>query len=142
MDPSELVEEGWINTRMIIEAQGKPEKHVIKNLNSLKDQMASLKGVEVYEEKMGEPNEEEDGLISALIDIGVVVKDLDTLMQLVLNYGPSATIIIEPEEIKVDFRELQNVINDVSNFLHQISQENFKLRVQNLAAAQKLKTKE
>jgi len=141
MDPSEKVEEGWINARLIIEAQGKPEKHVLRNLEAIKAQISSLTGVEVYDEKSEPPHVIKDSFVSALMDLGVVVKDIDLLMQLVLNYGPSAVLIVEPEEIKIDFRQLQNVFNDVANFLHAIAQQNFQLRVQNFNSAHKLATK-
>lgn len=141
MNPTEKVEEGWINARLIIEAQGKPEKHVLNNLKAIHDQIVTLPDVDVYDVKNEPANEVKDGFVSALMDLGIVVKDADLLMQLVLNYGPSAVIIIEPEEIKIDFRELQNILNDVTNFLHTISQQNMTLRLQNHIAAQKLATK-
>ena len=140
MNHEEKVEDGWINARLIIEAQGKPEKHVLKNLEAIKNQIDALEDVDVYDVKNEPATELKDGFISALMDVGVVVKDADFLMQLVLNYGPSAVIIIEPEEIKFDFRQLQNMLNDVANFLHAISQQNMTLRIQNYMAAKKLAT--
>lgn len=142
MDPSEKVEEGWINVRFIVEAQGKPESHVLNNLKAVKSQIASIKGVEIYDETQEDPQKISDQIFSALLDLGLVVEDVELLMQLVLRYGPSAVLVIEPETIELEFRQLQNVINDVTVFLHKLSQQNLKLRVQNYNLSKKDATEE
>jgi len=141
MNPSEKVEEGWINARLIIEAQGKPEKYILENLEAIKTKLSQTKDVEVYDVKSESPHKSEGELVSALMDLGVLTKDAETLTSLVLTYGPSAVLIIEPKEIKLDFRQLQNMLNDVAGLLHAISQKNLQLSVQNYLVAKKVATK-
>lgn len=125
-----------INARMIIEAQGKPAEFVSESLRKLVEKMNSISGVEVYEEKHESPVEttiqsSQGKIFSGLADIGVKVKDFETLTALVIGFGPSSVIILEPDKIEISARELQNIMNDLAGVLHTLANANLDLRVRN-----------
>lgn len=125
-----------INARMIIEAQGKPAEFVSESLRKLVLKMNSITGVEVYDEKHEPPVETEiksnqGRIFSGLADIGVRVKDFETLTALVIGFGPSSVIILEPDKIEISARELQNIMNDLAGVLHTLANANLDLRVKN-----------
>lgn len=125
-----------INARMIIEAQGKPAEFVSESLRKLVAKMNSISGVEVYEEKHESPVEttiqsNQGKIFSGLVDIGVRVKDFETLVALVIGFGPSSVIILEPDKIEISARELQNIMNDLAGVIHTLANTNLDLRVKN-----------
>lgn len=125
-----------INARMIIEAQGKPAEFVSESLRKLVLKMNSITGVEVYDEKHEPPVETEiksnqGRIFSGLADIGVRVKDFETLTAVVIGFGPSSVIILEPDKIEISARELQNIMNDLAGVLHTLANANLDLRVKN-----------
>lgn len=127
---------GQINARMIIEAQGKPAEFVSTSLKKLTEKMREMHGVEVYEEKHEPPVETEikstqGKIFSGLADLGVRVKDFETLTTLVIGFGPSSVIILEPDRIEISARELQNIMNDLAGVLHHLANSNLDLRVKN-----------
>lgn len=127
---------GQINARMIIEAQGKPAEFVSESLKKLTEKMRSISGVEVYDERHEHPVETEiksdqGKIFSGLADVGVRVKDFETLTAIVIGFGPSSVIILEPDQIEISARELQNIMNDLAGVLHTLANANLDLRVKN-----------
>ncbi len=125
-----------INARLIIEAQGKPAEFVSDSLRKLIERMKALDGVEVRDEKHEAPIETEirsnqGKIFSGLVDVGVRVKDFETLTALVLGFGPSSVIILEPDKIEISSREIQNVMNDLAGVLHNLAGTTLDLRVRN-----------
>lgn len=125
-----------INARLIIEAQGKPAEFVSESLKKLTEKMRSIEGVEVYNEKHEPPIEaaiqsDQGKLFSGLVDVGVKVKDFETLTVLVLGFGPSSIIILEPDNLEISSREIQNVMNDLAGVLHNLANTTLDLRVKN-----------
>lgn len=125
-----------INARLIIEAQGKPAEFVSDSLKKLVERMKSLAGVEVHDEKHEPPIETEiqssqGKIFSGLVDVGVRVKDFETLTAVVLGFGPSSVIILEPDRIEISSREIQNVMNDLAGVLHNLAGTTLDLRVKN-----------
>ena len=54
-------------------------------------------------------------------EIELVSKNIDNLVQLVTEYGPSAIEILEPKKITLDAGEAQNILNSVSHIMHQFA---------------------
>jgi len=118
-----------INARLVIEAQGKPAEYVKERLETHVAKIKEVPGAEVYEAKFDEASEVQEGLFSSLVDVGVKADNFETLAALVIGFGPSAIVIMEPDRIEITARELQNSLNDVAALLHNLAQSNLDLRV-------------
>jgi len=133
-----MVMEEPINARFIIEAQGKPKEFVEKSLRSHIEKMKAQPGVEIYDEKYGPPVTTKEGLFSGLADVGIKVKNFETISAMVLAYGPSAVVILGPEKIEITSREVQNTMNDIATILHTFAQANLDLKVKSYISEQLL----
>jgi len=126
-----MVEEP-IDVRFILESQGRPKEVVSKSLQTLVDALKKGQGVDVYETKYSDVEANEHGLFSGLVDVGLRCDSFETLTILTLKLGPSAVIVLGPDKIEVTNREIQNLLNDVSNQLHEFAQANLSLKVHNV----------
>lgn len=133
-----MVMEEPINARFIIEAQGKPKEFVEKSLRSHIEKMKAQPGVEIYDEKYGPPVTTKEGLFSGLADVGIKVKNFETISAMVLAFGPSAVVILGPEKIEITSREVQNTMNDIATILHTFAQANLDLKVKSYISEQLL----
>lgn len=106
-----------IKARMIIEVMGSPEEYIAKSLQKAIEQI-KMKGSTVSNEKYAEPKKVGDKYFSTFVEFEVEVKDIEELLGIVVDYGPSTIEVIEPHEFKVDSTSLQAISNDISATLH------------------------
>ena len=118
-----------IQARFIIEAQGKPESFVKNSLKKLIEKLKGVQGVEIYDEHWEPIEEQESGLLSGLVDLGLRVQDIETFFAIILGFGPSAIILEEPAKLEIKMSELQNITNDVIEVLHAFARANAELRM-------------
>ncbi|MFH0961477.1 MAG: hypothetical protein V1820_02230 [archaeon] len=133
-----MAEKPEIDARLIIEAQGAPKEKVEEAIKKLISALEEQEGAKVYEKKFTE-TEERDEFFSNLADVGMKFKDFETLLSIVLNFGPSAIVVNSPQKVEVSAGEIQNIVGDVSAILHTIAQENAVLKIQNRAMFQRLR---
>lgn len=131
-------EEKAIDARMILEAQGAPKEKVEAALKRLIEELGKQEGSKIYETKF-EPVTEKDGFFSFLVDVGMKFQDFENLISIILNFGPSALLVNEPEKLEISSREIQNVVGDITAIIHTLAQDNVMLRLQNQAMLKKLK---
>lgn len=116
----ERLQKGHIHARVIIEMMGKPKEYVEK---LLKDYMKVLDEDERFEIKSKEfevPTETEDKLFTTFCEAELWVKQLDSLVELCIDYMPSSIEIIEPEEFRFQASRFSNFLNDMQAKLHQL----------------------
>jgi hypothetical protein len=113
-----------IKARLVFEAQGKPPKHLEQTMKKMVDKIRAVQGVEVFDVKE-EPAILVKGtdLYSGLVDVGIQTEKFDKLFFVVLSFGPSAIIVLEPDHIDVKVSELQLALNDLSQVLHGMANE-------------------
>lgn len=132
MDPQELEKkkkEGWIHTHMMVEvmavseeaAKSALEQH-IANLEREKRTLFVKK--EFHEiKKVESPNPEIKEAFSNIVSLEILTEDYDTLIYLVMNYGPAATEILHPEKIILDTGEAQGILNSIADIIHKFAQQ-------------------
>jgi|GEM_PF-6719744 len=127
-----------IDARIILEAQGAPKEGVEEALKKLIVALEEQDGVRVYEKKFTE-TEEKDEFFSSLCDAGVKFNNFETMMSIVLNFGPTAIVLNSPDKIEVSAGEVQNIVGDMTALLHTLAQENAVLKLQNRAMFSRIK---
>lgn len=128
-----------IKARLILESQGRPPEAVEKSLVDLVEKLKKVKDLEVFDVKPDKATPFEGEVFSALTDVGVKTEKFETLMQVVMNFGPSAVIILEPAKATLDSRDIQNALNDVATMVHTLSQVNLMEKMHNYTLGEMLK---
>ena len=132
MDQAQLqkkVKEGYLHCRMMIEvvavteeatksalekhlAMLEKEKHTIVTKKDFKDMRPLTKPFPTVEKAF-----------SWLVEIELLVQNLETLIYLAMNYGPSSTEIIAPDKITLSVGEAQSLTNSVAEVIHKFAQQ-------------------
>lgn len=120
---------GWIQTRMMIEvlavnedtAKSSLEKHIQQLEKEKKTLLYKKEFKEIKKIENPRPNIPE--AFSNIVELELLAADFDTMVYLVMNYGPSATEILAPERLTLDQGEAQGVLNSIADMLHKFAQQ-------------------
>jgi hypothetical protein len=119
-------DEKWIEVSFLIEAMA-VDKEVVEN--ALKEHVDKMsKEVSVYDTQYQEtvdvkdPAPDVEKAYSRLCEVKFFVKNVETLIRVVLLYGPSSIEILSPNHKEVNIEELQNISNTLAGLLHQFAQ--------------------
>ena len=124
---SKFRKDRWFEVWFAIEALGIEEEVVKSALERHAEKLANVKSVFVYEKNFGEIKKVENPMkdvreaYSQIIEIKFFVKDLFTLLNLVLVYGPSSIEILGPEKKEIGMDEVQNLANVLAGVVHQFA---------------------
>ncbi|MCK5299569.1 MAG: hypothetical protein KAJ54_00295 [Candidatus Aenigmarchaeota archaeon] len=131
IDVSEYVENGWISAWFIFDTQAIDKKVVKEILEKMMKQFGKEEGMKVVSESYSKVKKTEpvpqlkkqgvDSVYSIMLEVELVAKDFETLLRLVMTYGPTALEIIEPDEIKLSMRSAQNALLSVSEMMHRFA---------------------
>jgi hypothetical protein len=134
MDDKEIqkrIKAGSILVQVSFEIIGNPKEHVETTLRGFINNLKNDAQITVLSEEFGEPEEVKDsnGLWSNYADTEMLVKTLDKLVWLCVNFMPASIEIIAPEELVFKEKDMTNWLNDLLAKLHEIS---FSLRQTNV----------
>lgn len=135
---SELVKkrrkEGWIEAQFFIEAAGIEQPLVESSLKEHVERLGKAKDILVYDATFSEAAEMEKipqalaqrmppgGRIwSQVSTVNLFAKSLDTLVYIVMVYGPSAVEILSPHKKEINVEEMQGIVNVVAGVLHEFA---------------------
>lgn len=119
--------DGWIEAWLAIEALGIGGDVVKDALEKHVGHMSKSKDVFVYEKKFSEArkidnlSEKVKEAYSQIVETKVLFKDLYSLINVVLLYGPSSVEIIGPNSKEVRIDEMQSVCNTLASLVHQFA---------------------
>ena len=121
------MKEGWIKVGMMIEAMAISKDAAGSALKKHVEKMDNEKDIIIYKKEFKGVEEVEKPLpnipkgFSQVVDIELVVENFDKLVYLVITYGPAATEIIEPENIKIGMGEAQGILNTLAALIHRFA---------------------
>ncbi len=131
IDVSEYIDNGWIHSWFIFDTQGVDKKKIKEILEKLMKQFENEKGLKLVTKTYSKPKKTEpvpqlkqqgiDSVYSMLLEAEIVVKDFETMVRIVMTYGPTALEILGPDEIKLDMRSAQNSLISVSEMMHKFA---------------------
>lgn len=116
----EKIKAGWIHALVMFEIIGKPKEHVDDSATKLIDTLEKDERIIFLEKNFGKAKATEDGFFAAFAEVDLLIKDIETMTWLAINFTPSTVEIIEPLSFTFDARELQTWYNDLLAHLHQI----------------------
>ncbi|MFQ6009691.1 MAG: hypothetical protein ACE5J7_01040 [Candidatus Aenigmatarchaeota archaeon] len=123
----EKVDGGWIRAWLAFEALAISEEVTKKSLESLFNKMEADKKVKVYKKDFSEVKKVENPMPgvkegwSQVINMEMVVKRFDELVNFVIEYGPSSIEILEPKKLITEMGEAQIILNSVAEMIHRFA---------------------
>lgn len=126
-ETEEKTKEGWIKAWMMFEVLAINEDTTKKSLEGLLNRLDDDGRIKLYKKEFGEIKEVEKPIkniekgYSLTSEIELVSKNFDNLVQVVIEFGPSAIEILEPSKIGIDAGEAQIILNTVSHVMHQFA---------------------
>ena len=131
IDVSEYVDKGWINSWFIFDTQGVDKKTIKEILEKLMTQFEKEEGLKIIDKSYSKPKKTEpvpqikaqgiDSVYSTVLEVELVAKDFETMVRLVMTYGPTALEVIAPDKIVMDMRGAQNSLVSISEMMHKFA---------------------
>jgi hypothetical protein len=120
-----------IKIHSIIEIAGSPKEHVEETIKKivkiieenekltiLKKELAEAKKVEMPKEVKNVQNVD---IFSSFVELELEIPNFDEVMQFCYTFMPSSIEILEPENVTMPQKDLENSINDLLGRLHEQS---------------------
>ncbi|HLE07962.1 MAG TPA: hypothetical protein VI933_05115 [archaeon] len=126
-ESNEKVEDGWLRIWFGLEALAVSEEITKKSLENLLERLESDSRVKVYRKEFSTAKMVENPIPeikegwSIVCETEFVAKKLDDVVQIVMEYGPSAAEILEPQKLSLNLGECQNILNGVSDMMHRFA---------------------
>lgn len=119
----EKKEQGYIQSKAVIELAGKPKEHIEETLKKYVERIKKSANIDVLKEEFGEAKEMEGnnpGLWVTFVELEFLAKDIPTLVGFCFDYMPGSIEIIGPKELKLKDSEFTIVMNDLQGKLHKL----------------------
>jgi len=119
--------EKWIRCWFAIEAMAVRKDVVETALDQHIEKLERIPSVFVYKKefkeakKVDNPPKDVEEAYSQVVELELFVKDLFSLINVIIVYGPSSIEILGPEKIDVGVEELQNLANLVAGLMHKFA---------------------
>jgi hypothetical protein len=126
-EANKKVEEGCFRAWIAFNALAINENVARESLESLVNKLDKDNRVKIYKKVFGEAKRVEKPLkniefgYSVTCEVSLVSKNFDSLAQVVIEYGPSAIEIYEPEKFVLKIGEAQSILNSIAFMMHTIA---------------------
>ncbi len=120
----EKIRTGWLRIWAGFDALAAAEETVKAALAELIGKLDEDSRAKVYKKEFSDVQKVENPLkgikegFSQTVKTEFLVKNLDDLVDIVIEYGPSAIEILEPPEFKLKAVEAQAIINSIAALMH------------------------
>jgi hypothetical protein len=124
---NKIRKEGWIEVWFAIEAMGTSKDVTESAMAKHIEKLSKTKDIFVYEkifretEKVKNPPKGVKEAFSQVVEVKLFAKDLFTLINIVMVYGPSAIEILGPNKKEIKIDEIQNIANVLAGVIHQFA---------------------
>lgn len=122
-----------LKARMTIEIIGSPVEILPKFLQKVMIKFKERGGVSVFKEVYLDPTKVSDKMFSSFVEVECGVNAIETLLGLVIDFGPSSVEILEPDEINLKTGEFQAILNDLVIELRKMDAKVREVGMQNFA---------
>jgi hypothetical protein len=126
-EADEKVKEGWIRSWMMFEVLAVDETVTKESLGKLLAKLEKDARGKMYSKTFGAmrvvekplPNIEKGHSLTCEVEL--ISNKFDDLVQIVTEYGPSATEILEPKVISTSAGEAQSILNTIARMMHEFA---------------------
>ena len=122
--------DGWIEVWTTFEALGISAEAVRSALNEHIAKLEQSKELFIFEKSESDVTKTQNPFpklkhiteaYSQIVSLKMMVKNVYTLVTMVVLYGPSSVEIIEPVKMEIKIDELQNIANALAGFMHRFA---------------------
>jgi len=126
----QLIEDGWIQCRIVLEIVGKPKEHVEKTINGVIEKIKKEKDMKVLDAHIAEVQKretgaKEEGMIKEMwatfAEVEIIFKNLIKMTYFCFEYMPASIEILEPQKMNLEAINLSEFFNDLQLRLHQVT---------------------
>lgn len=123
-EAKEKTNAGWFDVWMAFEGLAINQETIKKALESLVSRLEDDHKAKVYHKEYLESVKVENPIKgikegwSQVINIKFVAKNFSELVQIILEYGPSAIEILSPQKKEMQISEAQDILNNVAGMMH------------------------
>lgn len=115
----EILQEGGVLSRIIIEIQGAPKEHIKNTMKLVIDKLNLEENVSSVCENEVMEIIDQKGVFSAFTEFEIAFDDLPKLIGFCFDYAPTSIEILEPAHFSFQSNVLSDLLNDVVNQIHQ-----------------------
>ncbi len=115
----DLLDDGYIQVKILFEVIGNPKEHIDKTIQLLKGQIEKEDGVKIIESEIGPAEETEKGLFGAFLEAEMLVKNFYRLSYLAFNYMPANIDIMAPSKFTFKDSDMTDFFADTLALLHE-----------------------
>ncbi len=121
------LKEGWIKATMMIEALATTDKAAKEALEKHVGAMDREDGLIRCKTEWGEmkkvekPFKNVEVAHSLIVEVEFIAQSFERLVWAVMTFCPSSIEIIEPENLKLDMGDAQNILNSISDIIHRFA---------------------
>lgn len=121
------LDEGELRVWMIFEVLAATKETAQESLKDHAEKL-SEENVEITKEEfetvqeVEKPHPEIDKGYSKVYELEMVVKSLPELIEIIISYGPTMVDLLEPEELNLGLKDLQESLNSVTQLIHNYAQ--------------------
>lgn len=119
--------DGWFDVWFAIEALAKDKEVVNSALEKHIEKLEAMEGAFVYDKKFRGAESVENPIkgvkkaFSQVTEVKLMIRDLFTLLNIVMLFGPSAIEVMSPEKKEIRIDEIQNIANQIAGIVHQFA---------------------
>lgn len=123
------LKDGWMRCIVNIEVMGATKDVTRDALKKHIEKMRHESKIEIIREDYGEVDKVENPpknfkeAFSQVVEVEFVIDRIRNLVNFVFVYGPSSVEVIEPEVIKTDAGEIQEMSNIIASMMHQYASQ-------------------
>lgn len=110
-------EDNLIEFRVILEILGKPKEHVETTMNSLVNQIKTLKKINLVDSFISEAKPQEH-LFSIFAELELKTDKISNIVGFCFDFMPSSVEITSPDELKFTSNDLSDFLSDLQAKLH------------------------
>ncbi len=109
-----------VSAKFIIEILGRPPEHLATALNELVTRLGNEKGTKIVNKTFNNPKpvEKVENLWTAFADVELEFETLPHFFSVVMSYMPAHVEVFEPESVKFNTFELNELANFIVGRLH------------------------
>jgi len=124
---AEKLKSGWIHARMMFEVLAVTEETAKEALQSHIGKMEKNELVGMIRKDFSAVERVENPIkgievgFSQVCEIEFMARNFDSLVQLVLEFGPASAEILKPEKYQLNAGEAQNILNIIAEMMHRFA---------------------
>jgi len=134
----EKIDQGYILCRCIVEIAGTPKSHIEKTIRLVVENIKNegkdviLKSGDIFKTKEVEMKDVKKGkLYSTYAELELLFKNMPILIGFCFDFMPSSLEILEPEDLRLETKEVAGLLNDLLAKLHGVDMVLKGLRAEN-----------